>query len=120
MRRPKRSPIVGTILTTIEIGRTIVSFAEAAIRWGAVGLSRRTNSSVMSDSNAREPGGMRATVTRCWPFVVPSITAPSIRYSSVISNGYGKRKNHRMLPYTHQEIELPPIEMEVTHWVLHQ
>ena len=22
--------------------------------------------------------------------------------------------------YTHQEIELPPIEMEVTHWVLHQ
>ena len=22
--------------------------------------------------------------------------------------------------YTHQVIELPPIEMEVTHWVLHQ
>jgi hypothetical protein len=22
--------------------------------------------------------------------------------------------------YTHQVLELPPIEMEVTHWVLHQ
>src|SRR3569832_914637 len=32
-----------------------------------------------------------------WP-VVPNITGPSIRCLRAINSGYGKRKNHRMLP----------------------
>src|SRR2546426_12239881 len=82
----------------IGIGRTIGSFAEVGIRWVAVASSRQTNSFVMGGSNARGPGGMRATAIRCWHFAVPNITAPSIRSLSVISNDYGKRKIHRMLP----------------------
>src|SRR5439155_19247491 len=49
-------------------------------------------------SSVRVPGGMRSTATRCWHFAVPSITGPSIRCLRVINSGYGKRKNHRMLP----------------------
>src|SRR2546426_9618609 len=82
----------------IGIGRTIGSFAEGGIRWVAVASSRQTNSFVMGGSNARGPGGMRATASKCWHFAVPNITAPSIRSLSVISNDYGKRKIHRMLP----------------------
>src|SRR6266446_10290346 len=70
--------------------------------WGPLQVagasSRQTNSFVMGGSNARGPGGMRATAIRCWHFAVPNITAPSIRSLSVISNDYGKRKIHRMLP----------------------
>src|SRR2546425_2020295 len=82
----------------IGIGRTIGSFAEVGIRWVAVASSRQTNAFVMGGSNARGPGGMRATAIKCWHFAVPNITAPSIRSLSVISNDYGKRKIHRMLP----------------------
>src|SRR2546427_5875332 len=83
----------------IGIGRTIGSFVEVGIRWVVVASSRQTNSFVMGGSNARGPGGMRATAIKCWHFAVPNITAPSIRSLSVISNDYGKRKIHRMLPF---------------------
>ena len=40
---------------------------------------------------------MRLNSNQMLALRLPSITAPSIRYLSVINNDYGKRKNHRML-----------------------
>src|SRR5438270_582644 len=78
--------------------RPTASSVAGAIRWAVGGSNRPTSSFVTCGSSVRVPGGMRSTATRCWHCAVPSITGPSIRCLRVINSGYGKRKNHRMLP----------------------
>src|SRR5438132_7873170 len=87
--------------------RPTESSVEGAIRWAVGGSNRPTSSFVTCGSSVRVPGGMRSTATRCWHFAVPSITGPSIRCLRVINSGYGKRKNHRMLPLDHRYLVNP-------------
>src|SRR5215471_11274452 len=98
MKPHKRWPIAGTISMRTGAEQPTKSSVAGAIRWAVGGSNRPTSSFVTCGSSGRVPGGMRATATRCWPCAVPSITGPSIRCLRVINSGYGKRKNHRMLP----------------------